>query len=134
VRHGRRGAGGRLPKLLAEWAEAIVANDPARIAEFMEPDWTLVTPESGQISADRFLAVVTSGELTHSRMSFEVVGLRRLGDVTVVVAHGTNAGSWQGQPFEADEWVTDVFVRRDGRWRCSVSALTPNHSSPLHVR
>jgi hypothetical protein len=91
-------------------------------------------PETGQISGNRFLAVVTSGELTHSRMSFEVVEVRLLGDVAVVVGRGTNGGSWQGEPFEADEWVTEVFVRRNGTWRCSVSALTPNLSSPLHTR
>ena len=59
---------------------------------------------------------------------------RIYGDVAVVVAHGTNRGQWQGSPFEADEWVTEVFVRRDGGWRCAVSALTPNCAAPVSAR
>jgi hypothetical protein len=55
------------------------------------------------------------------------------GDVAVVLAHGTNRGTWQGAPFAADEWVTDVFVGRADGWRCTISALTPNFAatSPL---
>jgi hypothetical protein len=67
-------------------------------------------------------------------MSCTLLGVRVLGAVAVVTAHGTNAGVWQGEPFEADEWVTDVFVRRHDRWRCWLSALTPNLRSPLHAR
>lgn len=123
------------PALLEQWAAAIVANDPERIAAFVEPDWVLVTPESGQVPVDRFLAVVSSGELTHTHMAFELLGVRLLGDVAVVTARGANSGSWQGTPFEVDEWVTEVFVRRDGTWRCSVSALTPVRARPpLPVR
>lgn len=119
--------------LLADWAAAIVANDSDRIAAFVEPDWALITPESGTVPGERFLAVVDAGHLTHSHMSFELLELRLLGDVAVITAHGTNRGYWQGKPFEADEWVTDVFIRRDGGWRCALSALTPNHQSPLHT-
>lgn len=112
--------------LLDEWAAAIVANDASRIEAFVEPDWVLVVPEGGSVTREGFLAVVASGDLTHSDMAFELLDARVYGDVAVVLAHGTNHGTWQGNPFAADEWVTEVFVRRDDRWRCTVSALTPN--------
>ena len=115
--------------LLDGWAEAIVANDADRIASFVEPDWELVTPESGPVPLDRFLEVVRSGRLTHSEMTFEVVSVRRHGGVAVVVAHGTNRGEWNGEPFSADEWVTEYFIQRDGRWRCALSSLTPNNTN-----
>lgn len=67
-----------------------------------------------------------SGGLTHSDMTFEVLSVRRDGAVASVVAHGTNHGEWNGQPFSAEEWVTEVFIHWDGRWRCALSALTPN--------
>lgn len=112
--------------LLDAWAAAIVANDADLIASFAEPDWELVTPESGPVPLERFLGAVRSGGLTHSDMTFEVLSVRRHGAVAGVVAHGTNHGEWNGQPFSADEWVTEVFIHRDGRWRCALSALTPN--------
>ncbi|MEX5265640.1 nuclear transport factor 2 family protein [Kocuria sp. CPCC 205268] len=112
--------------LLDDWAAAIVANDADRIASFAEPDWELVTPESGPVPLDRFLDAVRSGNLTHSDMTFDVLSVRRHGALTSVVAHGTNHGQWNGAPFRADEWVTEIFVRRDGRWSCALSALTPN--------
>src|SRR5690625_391632 len=117
--------------LLEAWAAAIVANDPQRMARFAEPDWVLVGPEGGPVGLDRFRAVVASGELTHSEMSFEVLEVRRFGDVAVVLAHGTNHGTFRGVPFAADEWVTEMFVRREGTWRCSMTALTPNYAAQL---
>jgi ketosteroid isomerase-like protein len=123
------------PALLEQWAAAIVADDPERIAAFVEPDWVLVTPESGQVPGDRFLAVVSSGELTHSHMAFELLGVRLLGDVAVVTARGANRGSWQGTPFEVDEWVTEVFVRRDGTVALlGVRAHPGTGAPPLPVR
>ena len=115
--------------LLDRWADAIVANDAPRIASFAEPDWVIVGPEGGPGELEPFLAVVASGELTHSQMAFEVLEARVYGDVAVVLAHGTNAGSWQGTAFTADEWVTEVFVRRPDGWRCAFSALTPNYAA-----
>jgi len=112
--------------LLDQWAEAIVANDAGRIGSFAEPDWVIVGPEGGPGERARFLEVVESGELTHSDMTFEVLESRVYGDVAIVLAHGTNHGAWRNEPFAADEWATDVFVRRAEGWRCAFTALTPN--------
>jgi ketosteroid isomerase-like protein len=119
----------RFQTLLDGWADAIVANDAERIGAFAEPDWVLVGPEGGPGQRERFLALVASGDLTHSAMTFDVLDVRVYGEVAVVLSHSTNQGSWQGTPFGADEWVTDVFVRRSGGWRCAISALTPNYTA-----
>lgn len=115
--------------LLEAWAAAIVADDADRIGAYAEPDWVIVGPEGGPGSRDAFLAYVASGALTHSQMAFEVLDVRLYGDVGIVLAHGTNRGTWQGEPFTADEWVTDVFVRRGDAWRCALTALTPNYAA-----
>lgn len=117
-------------RLLDRWAAAIVANDPSRIAGFATDDWMLVTPESGTVALDRFLTVVADGTLVHDQMSFEVLHVRRLVDSMVVIAHGVNRGTFASEPFSADELTTDLFVWDSGRWRCSVSALTPRTPSP----
>ena len=119
---------GEFQALLDGWAAAIVANDPDRIARFTEPDWVIVTPEGGPAALDLFLGFVASGDLTHSAMTFELIDARVFDGVAVVVAHGTNEGMFQGHRFSADEWVTEVFVRRADGWRCTMSALTPNYA------
>lgn len=115
--------------LLDAWAAAIVADDADRIGAFAEPDWEIVGPDGGPSPSGGFLAVVRDGSLTHSQMTFEVLSVRREGELAVVVSHGTNRGEWHGEPFSADEWTTDVFVRRDGQWRCRLTALTPNYAA-----
>jgi len=115
--------------LLDAWASAIVANDVGRIREFTEPGWQLIDPSAGSISLARFLDVVRSGALAHTTMSLEARCLLQVhDDVTVVIVYGTNTGTWQGNPFTAREWTTDVFVKHKDRWRCAVTAITPDAS------
>src|SRR5690625_2469716 len=115
--------------LLDAWAAAIVANDVERIREFAEPDWQLIDPTAGSISLARFLDVVRSGALIHSTMRLEARSvLQAHADVAVVIVYGTNTGTWQGNPFTAREWTTDVFVKHKDRRRCVVTAITPDTS------
>ena len=115
------GTEAELLAVAAAWAQAIVANDTARIASFVTEDWVLVSG-SGVSPGHEFLALVESGELSHSAMT--TVGDTRVrvwGDTAVLTARITNTAHYRGRRFDADEWTTDVFVRRDGRWRCAVS-------------
>ena len=36
-----------------------------------------------------------------------------------------NTAHFGEQQFDADEWTTDVFVKRDGKWLCVLSHITP---------
>ncbi|WP_228525524.1 nuclear transport factor 2 family protein [Rhodococcus rhodochrous] len=110
------------------WAEAIVSNDAERIAEFADDDWVMVS-ESGTESGRRFLSLVASGELTHSAM--DTVGEIRVrvhGDTAILTSRVTNTAHFAGEQFDADEWTTDVLVRRDGKWRCVLTHTTPARS------
>lgn len=100
------------------FAEAIVANDADRISEFVTDDWVIVS-DSGVAPGQQLLDLVRSGELTHSAM--QTVGKTRIrifGDVAVLTARITNTAHYAGQQYDADEWTTDIFVHRGGRWRC----------------
>lgn len=107
--------------IAAAWAEAIVANDADRIASFVTDDWVMVS-ELGVTAGRDFLALVAAGELTHSAMT--TVGATRVrvwGNTAALTARIANTAHFRGERFDADEWTTDVFVRRDGRWRCALS-------------
>jgi len=114
----------QLAAIAEDWAAAIVSNDAARIASFMADEWVIVS-ESGVSSKEHFLSVVESGELTHSAMN--LVGEARIrvyGDAAVLTGRVTNTAHHLGQRFDADEWTTDVFVNRNGRWLCVLSHIT----------
>jgi ketosteroid isomerase-like protein len=109
--------------LLTEWNEAIVANDPVAIGRFAEPDWVFVG-ENGIFPGDRFLESVADGRITHDFMTSDVHDVRLYGHVAIVTARVRNSGTFEGNPFQLDEWSTNVFVRRARTWRCAVTHLT----------
>jgi ketosteroid isomerase-like protein len=114
----------RLIALAEDWADAIVSNDAGRIGSFMADEWVIVSG-SGVSAREQFLSLVESGELTHSAMTS--VGLPRIrvyGDTALFTGRVTNTAHYRGRRFDADEWTTDVFVNRNGRWLCVLSHVT----------
>lgn len=104
---------------------AVISNDVAAIASCTSEDWTLVTPEAGPVSRDRFLYVVSQGILSHDSMTKDISRVRVYGDVAVVTGRGRNTGTFHGAAISADEWVTDVYVKIGNRWICTLTHLTP---------
>lgn len=109
-----------------DWSKAMVANDAEQIGSFMAEEWIIVS-ERGVSTKEHFLSFVESGALTHS--SFEMKGddarVKVYGDTAVLTCRVVNTAHFGGQTFDADEWTTDVFVKRDGRWQCVLSHITP---------
>lgn len=93
------------------------------IGRYMADDWVIVG-ETGFTDKNDFLALVASRDLTHEAMdgSVKSQGLRRRG-------HRHRSGhehrSLQRTGVTSDEWITDSFVKRDGRWLCVLTHLTP---------
>jgi ketosteroid isomerase-like protein len=115
-----------LLNLGAEWAKAIVSNDPKAIASFMSEDWVMVS-WNGISDKQHFLSFVESGDLTHSAMDMidGTARVRFYGDTAVLTARVTNTAHYKGHEFPADEWTTDVFVKINGEWKCVLSHITP---------
>lgn len=105
-------------RLEKDWSAAMVANDGDSIARFMADDWTIVGPDGNVNTKAAFLALVRSGDLTHDLMDSSDETVRVYGDTALVVAWGVSGGAYRGHNFRAVERVTDVWIRRDGAWRC----------------
>ena len=104
---------------------AMVSNEVARIAACVSEDWVLVTPEAGPIGRTRILQVIETGVLSHDSMTKDVKRVKVYGDIAVVTGRGRNTGAFKGQPIAADEWITDVYRKVDGRWLCILTHLSP---------
>ena len=108
-----------------DFNRAMVSNDVLRISACVADDWVLITPEVGVMPGSRLLHVIESGELSHDTMTKDVGRVKVYGDVAVVTGRCRNTGHFRGQPISADEWVTDVYRKVDGRWLCVLTHLTP---------
>lgn len=104
---------------------AMVSNDVERIGQCVGPHWLLVTPEVGPVSRHALLDAIAAGRLVHHTMEKKLLHAQVLGDMAWVTGRGTNTGTFNGKPMEADEWVTDIYQRDQGVWRCVLTHLTP---------
>ncbi|HEX4590090.1 MAG TPA: nuclear transport factor 2 family protein [Gemmataceae bacterium] len=115
---------GEFVALENESAQALVNNDADAIGRQMSDDWTVITPEGNVLDRSTFLGLIKSGVLTHEAMDFSDVTVRVYGDAAIVTARAMSKGRFQGQPFTEIERSTDVFVKRDGQWKCVLTQLT----------
>ena len=113
-----------LLKVEKEFAETIVSNDLESLRRLVADDWIIIDPNGEIVDRARFFEVIKSGSLTHDIMGSEDVRVRIYGDSAVVTAITRTKGKFMGQEFSTQERATDVFVKRDGRWRCVLTHLT----------
>jgi ketosteroid isomerase-like protein len=113
-----------LLKLEKEFAAAIVSNDLEGIGRLVTDDWIIIDSNGEIVDRARFFEVIKSGALTHDMMESEDFRVRVYGDSAVVTGVTRTKGKFMGQEFSTQERATDVFVKRDGRWRCVLTHLT----------
>jgi ketosteroid isomerase-like protein len=113
-----------LLKLEKEFAKTIVSNDLEGLGRLVTDDWIIIDPNGEIVDRARFFEVIKSGALTHDIMESEDLRVRVYGDSAVVTAVTRTKGKFMGQDFSTQERATDVFVKRDGRWRCVLTHLT----------
>jgi ketosteroid isomerase-like protein len=104
---------------------AVISNSVAEIKKCVTSDWVLVDSQGGIIPQERFFSLLEQGFLSHSTMTKEILRVKVYGDIALVIGRGQNTGTWQGQPLEADEWITDVYKKEHDKWLCVLTHLTP---------
>lgn len=105
--------------------KAVITNSVEKIKKCITSDWVLVDSQGGIIPQERFFSVLEQGLLSHSTMTKEILRVKVYGDIALVTGRGQNTGTWQGQPMEADEWITDVYKKENEKWLCVLTHLTP---------
>jgi ketosteroid isomerase-like protein len=108
----------------AAWDAALISNDAVLVSSFMTDDWIYVGP-TGPTPKTDVIGWIASGRLVHDQMAD--VGadrITRAGDTVLRTARKASSGSWDGTPYTADEWITEVYVRTNGSWYCALSQKT----------
>ena len=112
-------------KIEDNFNEAVISNSVDEIKKCVTEDWVLVDSQGGIIPQQGFFKVLEQGSLAHRTMTKQILRVKVYGDIALVTGRGQNTGTWQGQPLEADEWITDVYKKENGKWLCVLTHLTP---------
>lgn len=105
--------------------EALIANDAAAIAPFFGDEWIYIGPNGPTRKAD-LIDWIATGKLAHHSM--RSIGEPRIvvyGETVVASARRASTGSWDGVAYSVDEWITEVYIWREGAWRCVISQKCP---------
>lgn len=112
-------------KIEDNFNQAVTSNNVDEIKKCITKDWVLVNSQGGIIPQEVFFNVVEDGSLTHTTMTKEILRVKVYGEIALVTGRGQNTGTWQGNPLEADEWITDVYKKENEKWLCVLTHLTP---------
>jgi ketosteroid isomerase-like protein len=104
---------------------AVLSNSVDEIKKCVTTDWVLVDSQGGIIPQEGFFSVLEQGQLSHLKMTKEVLRVKVYGDIALVTGRGQNTATWQGQPLQADEWITDIYKKENETWLCVLTHLTP---------
>ncbi len=104
---------------------AVISNKVDEIKKCITNDWVLVDSQGGIISQEAFFNVLEQGFLSHKTMTKQILRVKVYEEIALVTGRGQNTGTWQGQPLEADEWITDVYKKENDKWLCVLTHLTP---------
>jgi ketosteroid isomerase-like protein len=101
------------------FARALQSNDADGIARSLSDDWAVISARGGVGEGKSiFPEGIKQGYLTHNAYELSEPRVRLYGNVALVTAKVHNAGAFRGKPFDVMERETDVWLWKDGSWKC----------------
>jgi ketosteroid isomerase-like protein len=102
-----------------ELTRALRDNDADGIARCLSDDWAVIS-ERGGVGEGKsiFPEGITSGFLKHTVYEVSEPRVRLYGNVALVTTKLHNAGTFGGKPYDVLERQTDVWLWKDGVWKC----------------
>ncbi len=102
-----------------ELTRAMRDNDADGIAHSLSDDWAVISARGGVGEGKSiFPDGIKTGYLTHKAYEISEPRVRLYGNVALVTMKVHNAGMFNGKPFDVMERQTDVWLWKDGGWKC----------------
>lgn len=103
------------------WSEAIRKQDRERLESFLSPDFTLTVARPTGLSVTEREEWLRNAVTVYKLHDFEFteVAVRRFGEVVIVISRYKQTATVNGRDRGGDAFLTDVWVRINGKWRVS---------------
>jgi ketosteroid isomerase-like protein len=112
-----------------ELAKALRENDADRIPRYLSDDWAVITTHGGVGEGKAiFPQGIKSGYRTLTTFEISEPRVHLYGNTALVTTKVKMAGTFGGKPFNIGERQTDVWVWKDGAWKCVLT----HESGPLN--
>jgi uncharacterized protein (TIGR02246 family) len=105
-------------------AAAYLRGDRAFVDGLLADDWTSTDYRGRPWTKADALAMFNGARPPMTRSEIDVDRVRLLGDVAVVTGRSVAEGVVDGRTVSVTQRYTDVYVKRDGRWRVIASQGT----------
>jgi ketosteroid isomerase-like protein len=107
------------------WMEAVQRKDVAALEQILASEYAYTASGQGRKSRAQWLETLPIYDI--HRFEFTEVDVRDYGDVAVLISRYRQDASVGGVPRSGEFLLTDVWVRRDGRWQVAArsSILMP---------
>ncbi len=113
-----------LQRLQQAWMDAVIARDAAALEAIVGPEFTLLSARTDRpVPRDEWLALAV-GRVQMTSFRYEDFDIDVFGDAAVVRSRGIQEATVDGRDWSDTFLLTDVWVRRDGRWQ-----VVSRHSS-----
>lgn len=120
------GEAAAISTLEARWTAALIARDEAALEALLAPEFQLVGIRStGVTSVHRAEWLATAGTIVFHDFKTRTTSVEVFGDTALATVEGSWDIVFGGHAIKENFYVTDVWIRRDGRWR-----VVRRHSSP----
>jgi ketosteroid isomerase-like protein len=103
------------------WGDALLKRDIAEFSRCLADEWVLTTKDGTVVTKPVALADLKEGALRIESFRLGDVSVRLYGDVAIVFGVITEKSKFRDQDTSGTRRVTDVFVKRDGRWQAVAS-------------
>ena len=114
-----------LQELAQNLAKAELKGDVAFLARTLAEDFIGIGPRGFILTKDEWLARHKSGDLRYESFGLDEVRIRVYGDAAVLTGRESVKLKYRGEDQQAELRTTEIFVKRDGRWRLAGLQLSP---------
>ena len=119
-----------IAQLQRDWAGAVQRRDLEALDRLLGEEFTLATGRKGaEVRARREYLDVTHDSYEVDDWAYEEMVVRVYGDAAVVRSRYRQTGRMGGADRTGAYLMTDVWVRRDGRWQAVTRHLSPLEGS-----
>jgi ketosteroid isomerase-like protein len=104
-----------------DWVDAMVRGDAARWSRYIADEWVLTYSDGTLVTKPMALADLKEGALRIESFRLDDMKVRVYGDTAVVTGQITEKSKFRDKDTSGVRRITDVFVKRDGRWQAVAS-------------